>query len=264
MRAVNPPPNPAEVVRSQARYQLERLNRTYNDLWPHGPRNEGSDLGILEAFTLRHPMTAATKEQAAIHEAGHSIAYERLGMMMNAAEITGPRFGRGGWGGTAQYCELFYGPWRGEWYPDAMQRGAIATLAGPIAEELIGRGEALSSLGEVVAAIVLVRRAAELEGRKPSEFLHEVFLGTSRLVARHEPEIRDIGALLIKGGRIHRSQPSVRKILSRVPRAAIDTEPLSVSGQTLFDKLMGAFEELRLLASSARAAARGELSEAGL
>src|SRR5580704_6629940 len=86
MRAVNPPPNPAEVVRSQARYQLERLNRTYNDLWPHGPRNEGSDLGILEAFTLRHPMTAATKEQAAIHEAGHSIAYERLGMMMNGAE----------------------------------------------------------------------------------------------------------------------------------------------------------------------------------
>ena len=256
--------NRAETVRFQACSQLKLLNGTYHDLWRRRPRNEEGDLGILEAFTRRHPMTAATKEQAAIHEAGHSVAYERLGMMMNAAEINGPPFGRGGWSGTAQYRELFYGPWRGEWYPGAMRRGAIATLAGPIAEELIGRGDALSSVGEVVAAIVLVRCAAELEGHKPSEILHEVVLGSSVLVTRHEPEIRDIGALLIKRGRIRRSQPSVRKILSRVPRAAIDTEPLSVSGQTLFDKLMSGFEGVASLASSAQAAARRELSEARL
>ena len=117
MRAVNPPPNPAEVVRSQARGQLGPLNCTYDALWPRGPRNEAGDLGILEAFILRHPTTAATKEQAASHEAGHSIAHERLGMMMHAATINGPPFGRGGWGGTAQYRELFYGPWMGEWFP---------------------------------------------------------------------------------------------------------------------------------------------------
>ena len=50
-------------------------------------------------------------------------------------------------------------------------------LAGPIAEELIGGGDALSSVGEVIAASVLVRRAAELLGRDTIEMWGETLLG---------------------------------------------------------------------------------------
>jgi hypothetical protein len=243
MRRLDPPLTPADVVRSQARGQLGPLHCTYDAFWPHGPRNEAGDLDVLEAFILRHPTTAATKEQAASHEAGHSIAHERLGMMMHAAEITGPPFGRGGWGGTARYRELFYGPWRGEWYPDAMQRGATAMLAGPIAEELIGRGEALSSVGEVVAASVLVRRAAELLGRDTIEMWEETLLGAVALVEHHEPEILDIAAVLERKKRISRTGSAVNKILMRVEEAPIDMGSVSERGLALARRITEALRE---------------------
>ena len=243
MRRLDPPLTPADVVRSQARGQLGPLNCTYDALWPRGPRNEAVDLDVLEAFILRHPTTAATKEQAASHEAGHSIAHERLGMMMHAATINGPPFGRGGWGGTAQYRELFYGPWMGEWFPDAMWRGAIAMLAGSIAEELIGGGDALSSVGEVIAASVLVRRAAELEGRDVIEMWDETLLGAVALVEHHKPEILGIGAVLERRGRIWRTDSAVNKILMRVEQAPIDVGLVSERGLALARRITEALKE---------------------
>jgi hypothetical protein len=241
MRRLDPPLTPADVVRSQARGQLGPLNCTYDALWRRGPRNE--ELGALEAFILRHPTTAATKEQAASHEAGHSIAHECLGMMMHAATIAGPPFGRGGWGGTAQYRELFYGPWGGEWYPDAMQRGATAMLAGPIAEELIGGGDALSSVGEVVAASVLMRRAAELLGRDTIEMWEETLLGAVALVERHRPEILDIAVVLERRKRISRTDSAVNKILMRVEEAPIDIRAVSQRGLALAHRITKALKE---------------------
>lgn len=55
-------------------------------------------IDLIEACLREHPRRAATKWQAAVHEAGHMVAYEVEGMVAAHAEISGTPFGRGGWG----------------------------------------------------------------------------------------------------------------------------------------------------------------------
>ena len=92
----------SERLRAQARAHVSLISDACRAFYPHVPRDpEGTSRTVLELFLARHPMRAATKEQAAIHEAGHFVAFERLGLLAAKAEIHGSAFGRGGWGGAA-------------------------------------------------------------------------------------------------------------------------------------------------------------------
>jgi hypothetical protein len=217
--------------------------------YPHVPRDpEGTPRTVLELFLARHAMRAATKWMVAIHEAGHGVAYERLGLLLRKAEIRGSAGGHSGWGGTAYSfsCLSYRRPQ--DWDAAALRREAMAALAGPIAEELLGGGDALGSIGELVDASVLALRAADLEGRDaPSEVVHEILHGTISLVERHAPEILGIGGVLTKRKCIYREDRPIRRILARVPQGLIETGPISERGQVLFDKIMGAYTHLVFL-----------------
>jgi hypothetical protein len=60
---------------------------------PHESRADEPLIRPLEEFLTRHPMSPASKEMVALHEAGHSITFERLGMWMAFAHIHGSAFG---------------------------------------------------------------------------------------------------------------------------------------------------------------------------
>ena len=244
MRRLDPPLTPADVVRSQARARLDPINQAYQDVRGRDePFDDDAVLASLKVFLARHPTRPATEEQAASHEAGHFVAYERLGFLATTAEIYGSRFGRGGWGGAARRWNSPVYNWLQDWYPDAFLRDAQAMLAGPIAEELIGGGDALSSVGEVIAASVLVRRAAELLGRDTIEMWGETLLGAVALVEHHKPEILDIAAVLERKKRISRTDRPVEKILARVTPGPIGRGAVSQHGLALARKIDDALTE---------------------
>jgi hypothetical protein len=161
-----------------------------------------------------------------MHEAGHLIGYEFEGLVAGKAQIGGPPFGRGGWGGTAWRFEtpcIEHGPWANK--PDEFLREAKGMLAGPLAEEVLGDGDALSSLGELTKAKLLVKRAAELSARDPGEVWRGTLIVTAAIVERYADEIEEIADLLTRRKRVTRWEPSTRKILERVRRV-----PLAVAG----------------------------------
>ena len=238
----------SETLRAQARAHVRQISRAYEAFYPDVERDEeGMSLTVLELFLAIHPMQAATRGQVAIHEAGHFVAFERLGLLAGDAEIRGSAGGRNGWRGRATSWD-----WRSyrrpeDWDAPSLRREAVAVLAGPMAEELSGGGDALSGIGELVEASVLAFRAAASDDRAPSEVLREVLIETISLVERHAPEIRGIGEVLARKKRIFCGDRPIREILARVPRGPIDIRPLSGRGQAIFGKVMGAFEHLGFL-----------------
>jgi hypothetical protein len=181
-------------------------------------------------------MCEVTKWLAALHEAGHFVAYERLGFLAGTAEI--------GESGGGHAC-----PWAPPIYsyplaPDDFLRDAQAVLAGPIAEELLGGGDLLgSSIGELIDAAIRSRRAADLAGRDSIEMWDETLLGAVALIEHHKPEILDIAAVLEREGCIWRTNSAVNKILMRVEEAPIDMRAVSERGLALADRITEALRE---------------------
>jgi hypothetical protein len=251
----------AERLARQARIDVDLIRSVYQAFFPDVARDGPRILIVLEAFLVRHPRRSATREQTAFHEAGHFVSFERLGLGAFEAKIRRSAGCRFGWGG-----EAFNLDWRTyrrpqDWDAGALWREAATVLAGPIAEERLGGGDALSNFGELVEASVLAFKAAELQAGVPYEVLREVVIETVSLV-EHSPEILRIAGLLKSRRRVNRWQPSVQKILAGIPQGPIDATPLSTRGQALSDKIMGAFEELCCLIREVATAA--ELEEAGL
>ena len=91
-------------------------------------------------------------------------------------------------------------------------------------------------------------RAAELAGQNGEEALRRAVEMTTALVERHEPEICDIAGVLGRRKRIRRGAGSVKETLARVSQRPKETGHLSTAGRMLCDKIMGAFDELGLLA----------------
>ena len=242
--------NKMERLRAQqATGQLGPIKWTYQKVHgPDKPLDDGAVLAQLEAFLVKHPMRAPTRMQAGIHEAAHFVAFERLGLVAGTAAIYGSAFGRAGWGGEASaWNSLYHIPTLPQdWSPDALLREAQAGLAGPLAEELLGDGDVLGSIGELVEAAVFAERAGQLTNRDESEARRDALLGAVSLVERHAPEVLDIAALLERRGRISRSQPSIRKILARVKQAAVATGSVSERGVALARKIEDAVKELAL------------------
>jgi hypothetical protein len=190
--------------------------------------------GGIEACVSEHPLRPGTRRQAVVHEAGHLIGFEFEDLIAGGACVNGPPFGRGGWGGEAwRYRErcIEHGPWAND--PLAFIREATGRLAGPIAEEVLGDGHALTSIRELIEAKLLTARAAELSGRDGGFFWHAALLRTAAIVERHANEIEEIAEMLMHRKRVNRDQPSMRRILERVRPALVALAGLSTRSTEL-------------------------------
>jgi hypothetical protein len=195
-------------------------------------------------FLVKHPMVAATRAHAAIHEAAHFISFELGGLGAGAARIDGSAFGHGGWSGEAW-------PWNShikssllDLGPDDFLREAQYSAAGPLAEELLGDGCAVSSIGELVEARVFADRAAELLNCDEIETWHAALRGGIALVERYWLEILDIARLLERRRRIFRLEGPTQKVLGRITQAPIDLTSVSERGLGLFQKIQDALKDL--------------------
>lgn len=202
-----------ERIVGQARNHARVRGHDYRTIF--GPHEWWADeplIGPLEEFLTRHPMSAASKEMVALHEAGHSITFERLGMWMAFAHIHGSAFGHYGWsGGASARNSVVWDPRPETWDLAAFRGEARSALAGPIAEELLGGGDALGSIGELAGARCWAERVAELEGREEHEVVREVVISATSLVERYEGDIRDLADVLARRKRISRFDCPVKK-----------------------------------------------------
>jgi hypothetical protein len=264
MRSHNPPMCPAELTARQAAGHTDQIRREWqlifgrNESWP-----EEAVCAALTPWLAGHPTRGATREQAAIHEAGHFVVFECVEMIACTARIYGPRGGGGAWTGTAApatrakwsaiYGENFGG--------SAMVGGeAIAAMAGPIAEELIGGGDALSSIGELIGGSIWAARAGELTNTPEKAAVSSAVATSVSLVECLAPEIQDIGQVLAHRKHISRDR-SIEKILARMPKGTPVASTLTAPGRAIRDKILGAFDHLWFFAPIARTITAKGLSE---
>jgi hypothetical protein len=194
-------------------------------------------------------MQPLTRALAAIHEAGHFIAFERLGMVAGEAYIVGSPFGRNGWsGGAIAWRAAAIARSRADYAPSSsspneLRVEAISSFAGPVAEELLGGGDARHNISELIGACVCAERAAQLS-REGREAVARALTRTISLVEQYEHVIRGIATVLDRKKSIWRHDQPVRKILAGVPQGPFDAAPLSAKGQALCNKIVGALAEL--------------------
>jgi hypothetical protein len=136
----------------------------------------------------------------------------------------------------------------------------VSILAGPIAEELLGGGDAFASIGELIEASVFAFRAKDLDGHTSGDILGGVLLETFFLV-EDLPQIQTIAEMLERRKRITSREPSVRKVLASMPRDRIVSAQLSAAGDALMKKIEGGFDELATILVGVLA--DGELPGAG-
>lgn len=251
MPSLDPSTGRTELAARQAAGHTDQIERDWSTLF--GSTANYPEKAIRSALTpwlARHPTTGATT--AAVHEAGHFVLFERMGMSAQTAKIHGSAGGRGAWTGSAgawgqpdRTCVANAKTW-GHAPPWGK---AIATLAGPIAEELVGEGDALSSIGELVGATLWAVRVGKLRGQPSDAAVLKAVTEAISLVERLAPEIRDVGEVLARRKRISRDL-SIEKILARVPRGPVRAEPLSEDGQTLGNQIIAAFEQVWFSAPS--------------
>jgi hypothetical protein len=262
MRAVNPTPISAEWLRAQARDHVWAFNRVSRAFHPEEPFDTWGALAVLECFLGQHPMQRATSTQAATCQAGRFVAYERLGLSAGSAEIfrlVGP-WVRATWVGNARSKPPLAYAEAGEWDAALLRNEAVAIFAGPIAGELLAGRDALNSIGELHAASALAIRAAELDGRVPSEMLRELVIGASALVERDDTIIGIVADELRCRKHISDDRPQmIPTVLQHLGREPVNTALPSPRDHALCYKIMGAFEHLVFLIQGV--AIRGQLGE---
>ena len=165
--------------------------------------------GFLEVF----PQKKATKTMAGIHEAAHFVAYTVLGLGAWKAEIHGTKFGRGGWGGRAVPCNDFDPQYASGKH---FLNEALATLAGPFAEHILGNGDAYSSVGELFAARIYVSRAVLHMGEDADGLWYQTLVQAEELVDRYRESILEVAELLERRTEVTCFMPSVKNILKSI------------------------------------------------
>jgi hypothetical protein len=94
-------------LRARANAELQRIEETVEDVYGGVDRSDREDLvRRFEAFFTTHPKRCAAKRDVAIHEAGHFVFHAVCGFRPNDARIYSSAFGRGGWGGEANFFSL--------------------------------------------------------------------------------------------------------------------------------------------------------------
>jgi hypothetical protein len=157
------------------------------------------------------------RERVAIHESAHAIGFEATGAKLKRIKLYRDKHVRASWGGAATSCNP----------PLALQlratpknllSDAIATMAGPMAEELYAEGVAAASASEILLARACVTRAAGLTGEDDAELWLGTLENTAALLHANRGTIGDLAALLMEKTEITRSNRAVKKILSSVRR----------------------------------------------
>lgn len=229
----------AAILEFYARYVGEAFNQIY------GRRASVAYDAISAAISVWLPQFLslnASRETVAAHECGHFVAYEHEGMCAGTAHIKGSAFDRYGWGGGAQYWgdPLYLEPGRWEHDPEDFCRFARVTLAGPIAEEIIGGGDAMANIGELMNARVYSDRAADLIGELHGVVWTENVRKTVAMVERCQFQIVKLAEMLAKRKEITRDSPSVRKVLKIIkPGALITDDELAVKNDALARRIIG-------------------------
>ncbi|PPD46058.1 MAG: hypothetical protein CTY15_01320 [Methylocystis sp.] len=188
----------------------------------------------LNRFLFTRPPRSASLDDAAIHECGHLVAFEAENLIAWSAKINGGSNGHE-WCGLAQRARDFGS------YVDAPHflAEARATLAGPIAEELLSQsGSLASSIAELVGARICVERAAELLFVDPESLWIKTVREAAALVERYAKEIEALAELLEKRKKITASSPSVRKILKRVQGGVSASCTISPQAQHACDDII--------------------------
>ncbi len=191
-------------------YYLKKIITLQNDA-------EEQILIAVRGFLNWHPMQTATKEQAALHEAGHFVAYEVEGLGAGQSEIRGTPFGRGGWSGSAAPYESRLDPWSDPTANDLIAEAKTA-IAGPWAEELLGSGDLLSSISEVLEFHFLVAVAAKTLGNDRHKLLAATITEMTDFTWQYENEIRGIADRLQRRRKISRFDrtPHLRAIRAKM------------------------------------------------
>lgn len=211
----------------------------------HGRRALIAHDAIRAAISDRLPQFLslnASRETVAAHECGHFVAYEHEGMCAGTAHIKGSAFDRNGYGGRAQNWDdpLYLEPGHWEHDPKDFNRFARVTLAGPIAEEIIGGGDAMANIGELMNARVYSDRAADLIGELYGVVWTENVRKTVAMVERFQFQIVELAEMLAKRKEITRDSPSVRKVLKIIkPGALITDDELAIKSDALARRIIG-------------------------
>ncbi len=175
-------------------------------------------LRSLEAWQRASPWRPGTREQVALHEGGHFIAFQAVGMIAASAKIEGPPGGRGGWGGEATCWDRPVLEYRGRWPVTAehVLAEAVSDLAGPAAEHFMGGGDFYSSPGEIIEVSLLARKLAEMKGIDHGQAMVDVLARTIALLDRYDLVIRDVADALVRRKRITCHEKTVEKLLGQV------------------------------------------------
>jgi hypothetical protein len=158
-------------------------------------------LGAVKDCLNLYSMRAATREQAALHEVGHFVAFEVFGLGAYSASIKGTKFGRGGWCGAAQPLEERLNKWDTPTGNYLIAEAKIA-LAGAWAEELLGCGDAMSSTSEIIEAHLLIAKAAEMSGQDHLTLISQTLTDVTDFISQYEDLMRDLAVGLMKRKRI--------------------------------------------------------------
>jgi hypothetical protein len=188
---------------------------------------------LVERHYRWHPMRGATQREAAIHEAGHYVGYEVVGMQAAVAELFSPRRGETEWSGRASAWDMR--PRDREGYtPDILRADLVATLAGPIAEALLTpEGDPLSSLPELVEARFVAEALADMTNRAAAGVFFLAALRAASMVERHAAGIEQCAARLMTRRRIleweSRRVATMIRGWRRPPPNAIEYSPTSLA-----------------------------------
>jgi hypothetical protein len=223
-------------LRAQADREVQRIEETIREVYGRFTLVDRAHVvGRFEAFFTKHPKRRATRRDAALHEAGHFVLFEACGAYSNEAMIYGSPSGE--WGGEAVY---FFGP------PDHDARKAQVTLAGPLAEYLLGGRAVHNNVGELFEARFLAGRAARISKGDRAKTWREVVLRTVALVSRHSNDIQDVARQLQCRQHIRRLDPPIDQIIQRIQPAPIGLTAVSDRALEILQEITGAMKELGL------------------
>jgi hypothetical protein len=216
-------------------------DRVFGRAAPAFPRDRFRD-GFAGHY-LRRPPRNASARTAAVHEGAHFVLFQLEGFGAWEAQIWGSKFGRFGYAGTARPFTL-----PGADAPAACRAAdfiadARATLAGPIAEELLNDGDAAFNISEFWQARVVLARAAQLSGRKRADLWRDALIGAAVRVEYYQDEILAVADMLERRARITCWQPSIKRVLKAVDAKRFVAQPVSARGQLVIDTINSALRE---------------------
>lgn len=172
-----------------------------------------SIIAAIEAFFKCSPPQDGTQVMVAIHEAAHFVAFEVLGSRAYDATIRGSLFGRSGWCGKARQIDVVDVQRANS---DELLKEGISYLTGLFAEQILGGGHALSSVGELLAARIYVHRATMMTGENSDDHWKQTLTNAEALVRQNSDQILKIAQVLINSRRVTYNTPSVKKVLATI------------------------------------------------